>query len=300
MHSPKKLYIGVLIGILFSGMCSAQQTNTEIWLFRLKKNKNTYVPENGINITANPLYDNQPFFLPDNKTILFSSQRDSSKQTDIYSYSINKKTINRILETNESEYSPMLVPNSSTFSCVVVEKDSTQRIWQYELFKDSKKNLKGKFKSIICEGIDSIGYYRFLNSDTLIYYKLTSPHSLRVVSLSTGVDNWICEHPSRSMLKDQNQGFYYSIITESNHELRHYDIRKKKSQKITELEKDNLDFQFVNALGILKSQGNALWIYNSQQKRWNEWFRFTNPGIGKITRFVFSSDMKYLAVVGNN
>src|SRR5580765_3915779 len=36
-----------------------------------------------INITNNPGYDNQPFFLPDSSAVLFSSRRDG-QQNDIY------------------------------------------------------------------------------------------------------------------------------------------------------------------------------------------------------------------------
>src|SRR5215813_5792800 len=40
-----------------------------------------------VNITNNPGYDNQPFFLPDSSGLLFSSNRDG-KQNDIYRYDI--------------------------------------------------------------------------------------------------------------------------------------------------------------------------------------------------------------------
>src|SRR5215467_8399072 len=45
-----------------------------------------------INITNNPGYDNQPFFLPDSSGLLFASNRDG-KQTDIYRYDIASKAV---------------------------------------------------------------------------------------------------------------------------------------------------------------------------------------------------------------
>jgi hypothetical protein len=74
------------------------------------------------------------------------------------------------------------------FSSVVVEKDSAQRVWQF--------NMDGTFKTIVHEGTDSIGYHTWLNADTLMYYKLTEPHSLRVLDLKTNKDVWICNQPN--------------------------------------------------------------------------------------------------------
>ena len=54
-----------------------------------------------VNITNNPGYDNQPFFLPDSSGVLFSSNRDG-KQNDIYRYDIATKAVTQLTHTPEN------------------------------------------------------------------------------------------------------------------------------------------------------------------------------------------------------
>src|SRR5258708_9148051 len=85
-----------------------------------------------VDITNNPGYDNQPFFTPDGKAVLFTSVRAGGTQTDIYKYDIAAKTIAQITSTPESEYSPTITP-AGKLSVVRVELDAdkTQRLWQF-------------------------------------------------------------------------------------------------------------------------------------------------------------------------
>ena len=50
-----------------------------------------------VNITNNPGYDNQPFFTPDGRSVLFTSVRGpaGTTQTDIYRYDIASKRSRR-------------------------------------------------------------------------------------------------------------------------------------------------------------------------------------------------------------
>src|SRR5512146_1399537 len=59
-----------------------------------------------INISNSAGYDNQPFFTPDGKSVLFTSIRGDGKQTDIYRYDIASRTGDRVTNTTESEHTP--------------------------------------------------------------------------------------------------------------------------------------------------------------------------------------------------
>jgi len=98
-----------------------------------------------------------------------------------------------LTKSQVSEYSPTIIPNGIGFSSVLVEKDSAQRLWLF--------NLNGTFNSIVHEKTDSIGYHTWLNTDTLLYYKLSEPHSLHVLDLKSNKDVWICNHPTRAFKK---------------------------------------------------------------------------------------------------
>ena len=157
----------ILIFIFLSEIVCAQLPETDLWLFKIKTEEKKLILGEGKNITSRKGYDNQPFFTPDNKNILFVSIREDN-QADVYRYDLGKEQAFQLTKTKESEYSPNYTPDGKSISCVVVEKDSTQRLWLY--------NLDGTVKKCYNEGIDSIGYYTWLSNDTLLYYKLTEPH----------------------------------------------------------------------------------------------------------------------------
>ena len=88
-------------------------------------------------------YNNQPSFLPDGQSILYTSIRD--KQADIYRYDLRAASTTQVTNTPESEYSPTLMPDGKSISVVRVEADGTQRLWKFPLaggsaFADFGKN----------------------------------------------------------------------------------------------------------------------------------------------------------------
>ena len=84
-----------------------------------------------VKITTFAGYNNQPSFLPDGRSIFYTSIRD--KQADIYRYDIRSGATSQITNTPESEYSPMLMPDGKNISVVRVEADGTQRLWKFPL-----------------------------------------------------------------------------------------------------------------------------------------------------------------------
>ncbi len=290
------------ISLFFSLTMSAQMPDTDIWLFKIekkesstssdtKKKESVYSYTKPLNITHRAGYDNQPTFSLDGKSILYVSI-DSSKQADIYQYAISKKTAINLTKSQVSEYSPTVMPDGLGFSSVVVEKDSSQRIWQF--------NLDGSFKRIVHEGTDSVGYHTWLNRDTVLYYKLTEPHSLRALNLITNKDVWICNHPSRAFKKIGNSNkFMYAIKDSSSMQFRIYNSALKESSVYTSYPSVNEDFIWHDELGLIKSEGADLLKYNEQTKVWEVLFSFSDVGIKKITRFVFDSKTKQLAIVSN-
>ena len=281
--------------LVFSLFCTlfafGQMPETDIWLFKLEKKEGKYMYANPLNITHRAGYDNQPAFSLDGKSILYVVI-DSSKQADIYQYNISKKIAINLTKSHVSEYSPTIIPSGNGYTSVVVEKDSSQRVWQF--------NSDGTFKAIVHEGTDSIGYHTWLNADTLLYYKLTEPHSLRALDLKTNKDVWICNHPTRAFKKIGNTShFIYGIKDSSSTQFRIYNPALRESSLYTTYPSINEDFIWHNELGLIKSEGPDLVRYNEQTKTWELLFSFSSLGIKKITRFVFDSKSKQLAIVSN-
>lgn len=270
---------------------SAQLPETDLWLFKLKTEDKKLILGEGKNITSRKGYDNQPSFTPDNKSILYVSIREDN-QADVYRYDIGKGISFQHTKTKESEYSPNYTPDGKSISCVVVEADSTQRLWLY--------NLDGTVKRCYNEGIDSIGYYSWLSNDTLLYYKLTEPHSLRMFIETGKADKWICNSPGRAFKKLKGNDFIYGIKDSLQIQYRVYNPVIRRSDEFALHKSKSEDFVWSETLGLLKSEGAQILRYDVATKTWNILFDFSSSGIKKITRFAFDDKNKNIVIVDNN
>lgn len=274
-----------------SGISAAQLPETDLWLFKLKTEDKKLILGDGKNITSRKGYDNQPFFTPDNKSILYVSIREDN-QADVYRYDIGKAQAFQLTKTKESEYSPNYTPDGKSVSCVVVEKDSTQRLWLY--------NLDGSVKKCYNEGIDSIGYYSWLTNDTLLYYKLTEPHSLRMFAEADKSDKWLCNSPTRAFKFVEGNNFMYGIKDSVSIQYRYYDPILRKSSVYADHKSKSEDFVWNKEYGLIKSEGTKLLRFNGLDRTWDVMFDFASAGIKKITRFAFDSKNKSVVIVDNN
>lgn len=283
----------VLIICLYtlSHFATAQLPDTDIFLFEIKRTGTTVILKKGENITKREGYDNQPYFTPDNKSMWFVSIRED-KQADVYAYNMGSKKTIQLTNTKESEYSPMMIPGAKLFSTVVVEQDSAQRMYAYD--------PAGKIKPALLFPEDSIGYYYWLNKDSVLYYKLTEPHSLHSYNIKSGGDAWICNSPIRSFRPVKNFSFVYGIKEKEYTSIRFYNMKLKRSEEYAQVKTSNEDFIWDKALGLVKSDGSKIMRYNDDVKTWIEVADLSGFGIKKITRFAFSPNGRWMAVVSNN
>jgi hypothetical protein len=268
----------------------AQQPNTDVWLFKLKVKKGIHTLQSGENITKREGYDNQPSWDEKGERLFFVSVKED-KQSDVYVYVLGKKKITQLTKTTESEYSPTLLADNKRLACVVVEKDSAQRVWTYDV-------LSGNMNTILFNE-DSVGYFHLLNNDTVIYYKLTEPHSFRVHHLSTKKDLWLCYSPIRGFKKINSHAFIYGTKDSSSVSFYRYEAYTQKATLICKYSSLSEDISWHPILGLLKSEGATILKWDELQKKWETLFDFTSFGIKRITRFSFDPENKHIAIVDN-
>jgi len=280
---------GFLLLLTFN-YCFGQLPNTDLWLFTLKKEQSNYLISKGENITNRDGYDNQPSFSADGKKIFYVSIRED-KQADVYVYDIGTKKSLPLTKTTESEYSPTYITANKSINCVVVEKDSAQRIWLYD-------DKSGRQKKMLF-GEDSVGYFTFLNSDTVLYYKLTIPHSLRAHSLSTGNDIFIANHIGRGFKPVNRHEFIFGVKDSVKMFFYFYNTLLRKAIKYCEFNSLNEDILWHKEFGLLKSEQAVILKYDDKQLKWIPLFDFSIQGIKKITRFAFDDKTKKIVIVDN-
>ncbi len=274
--------------LLFLGF--AQLPETDIWLFEIE---NVTLPtvKKGRNITARPGYDNQPSFSSDGKRVYYTAVKED-KQADIFAYSISSQKTNQITHTGESEYSPAESPIEPLLSTVTVRKDSSQVIQL--LAKPSYTP-----SATVLSEVDSVGYYNFLNSDTVLYYKLTEPHSLRFHVMSTGADGYICSSPCRTFKTINRHSFVYGIKDSTSTSYYIYETLLQRARPLATYQGIHEDMFWHEQWGLLISDGAKVMRYNEKDSAWQLLFDLGSQGIQKITRFCIDKRNKYIALVNN-
>jgi len=123
-----KLFCSLVGLVLWGAPLAAQEApGTDIFLVSVRMSEGQLKVGHAVNITDRKGYDNQPSFLSDGWSLLYTSMRGG--QSDIYRYSIRDRSTQQVTDTpNESEYSPTIVPGGDAFSVIRVEADSTQRL----------------------------------------------------------------------------------------------------------------------------------------------------------------------------
>jgi hypothetical protein len=91
----------------------------------------------------------------------------------------------------------------------------------------------------------------------------------------------------------------YDMKDSVHTEFRIYNPALRESKVYTTYPTVNEDFIWHPELGLIKSENADLIRYNEQTNKWDVLFSFSNLGIKKITRFVFDSKTKQLAIVSN-
>lgn len=283
---------------MFTTGCFAQLPETDLWLFSLKNEKGNLSIRKGENITQRKGYDNQPSFSSNETVIYYSSVREDN-QSDVFEYAIASKKTRQLTYTKESEYSPTPLARTNEMACVTVQQDSAQIISVYEKNKADKTDaLKVReWKNI--SSFDSVGYFVFLNQDSLLYYKLTKPHSLRLRSLSSDKDIFIAANPARGFKAISRSRFIFGIKDSSSVYYYLYDCVLKKGIFLSNYPSVNEDIFFHPVLGIMKSEGAQILVFNEPEKQWKKLFDFSTYGIKKITRFAIDSKLKKIVIVNN-
>ena len=285
----KKLLL-IVYCFLPTAYCFSQLPDCDIWLLDVRDSAGKPAFSNPQNITNRKGYDNQPAFSPDGKYILFTSQRDSNGSTDIYKYDLVLKTITQFTKTTTSEYSPTFMPDGKNISVVMVEKDSTQRLWKFP--------IAGGEPMCIMKNINSIGYHCWINKDSVAIHVLTKPaFTLQVANINSQKAEIIADSIGRCMkMRDGNLWF----TTQAGHFNNVYEYAFKSKTSVLKGVIESEDYCFAAKNAIWSCSDNTIVSgYMNNKSGADELVSLESFGIKKPTRIALSPDGKKLAVVSN-
>ena len=242
-----------------------------------------------LRITSEAGYNNQPSFLPDGQSILYTSIKD--KQADIYRYDIRGGTTTQITNTPESEFSPTLTPDGKFISVVRVEADGTQRLWKFP--------LAGGAPSLVLENIKPVGYHLWIDDHTLALFVLGKPNTLQMVDVRTGKAEFIADNPGRIIRRVPHAEKFSFVQKVSDQEwlIKILDLGTRSVATFIKTFPGVEDYAWTPQGVLLMANGSKLFSRTKTDYAWVEIADFSNAGLQNITRLAVSPKGDRIALV---
>jgi len=285
----RTLLIILISTLSLTAMAQNPMPNTDIYLANLKHKHGKISVSDTENITHRPGYDNQPYFTPDGKNLFYVSYR---KNAGIYGYTFkNKET--KPINTNISGvdvYSPNYYPGrdgdlSRLISVVMVEKDSTQRIW---LLEDNKP---------LFPDIKRVGYYCWIDKEHIALNILED--TLKVYDIETKKLTTIDIHAGRCIRKipGQNAISYVKKISAQDWKIMKYDLTTQQSTEIVSTLPGSEDYDWAPDGTIYMGNAGKLYIWTPKSGRWGPIADFTGTPLENFYRLAVSPKGDKIALV---
>jgi WD40-like Beta Propeller Repeat len=287
----------ILLIVSVAGLTQGAQQNrppgTDIFVAEMSEHREKLIFGKPTNITKRQGYDNQPYFLPDGRGLLFTSIREDS-QADIYRYDLEKGATARVTETTESEYSATPTPDAKHISVIRVEADSTQRLWKFP--------LTGGKPALVLEQIKPVGYHAWVDAKRVVVFILGTPNTLQLVDVPTGRAEVMASNVGRSLAKipgRQNVSFVHKL-SESEWIIKELDIKSQKAIQITKTLAGSEDYAWTPQGDLLMAKGAKLFKFTpNKDSDWQEVADFSSEGIAMITRLAVSPKGNRVAFVAS-
>ncbi|MGH8264167.1 MAG: hypothetical protein ACRETU_01580 [Steroidobacterales bacterium] len=253
------------------------------------------------NVTHRAGYDNQPRFLPDGRSLLYTAD-DESGGTNIYRLNLTTGQRDRVTSTPESEFSPTLMLDGRNISVVRIEPDLRQRLWRFELpvRKRDIPVLNYKFQRVL-EAPEPVGYHVWIDERTLVLFVLGEPNSLYLADVPTGRSEKIAGPIGRSLHRIPNTKLasFVDLTDEKNTRIRSVDPATHELKDIVRpLRAGDVDYAWTPDGRIVMAQESVLMAWDPKTGGpWLTLADFSSAGLQKITRIAFSPDGKQVALV---
>ena len=184
------------------------------------------------------------------------------------------------------------MPTGAGLSAIVVERDSTQRLWAFD--------LTGRALRPLFEAIKPVGYHAWAGSETLYLFVLGSPATLQRADLRTGraavvardIGRTIAPVPGAQAVSFLQRDSSGGVITEIH-------LLSGQQSPFARLPDGAGEFYAWTPVGeVVTARGNTLHLRGRSDTAWRQIAAFGAPGLQRISRIAVSPDGGFLALVG--
>lgn len=271
---------------------------TDVWMFRYSFEQGTYKILSGFNLSNHDGYDSQPSFSENGSYMLWTSERDSG-QTEVYRYDLSGKSSTRLTQTRVSEYSPTYMEGGRFISCVVVEADSTQRLWKY-----NKSSMKSE---VILPKVTGVGYHTWMDSKTLFLFQLTEPFSLVMCDTKAQVTRTVATNIGRcmSIYKAAKRKILLYVQLDANGKkwIKGIDINGQPAPEFAAIPclEGSEDYGLDKRGYLLMASGSKVYTWKiGSDTQWNLNFDLSAYNVNNVSRIAISPDGHHIALVNNS
>ena len=263
-------YVACLFGLAIFSV-SAKMPGFDIFIGELAVKDGLLSISGMTRLTDRPEYDNQPHFLPDGESLLYTSARikDGQEQTDIIWVSLQTGESINLTDSYESEYSPTPMPNGFEFS-VIRAADDQQKLWRYPL--NNSRSLKA---SELLSDVNPVGYQAWIDSNQVLLFVLGEPHNLQIANIKNQTSSILDENIGASLYNipgtklmsySQSEGEGENLIWR----LKSVDPTTKEITELTTLPKGAYYYGWTADGKVIAAQGTKIKQWDSKQAT-SEW-----------------------------
>jgi hypothetical protein len=294
MNSRVVSLVNVIVGVIATLAATAlpamaQAPSTDIFLLGVE-GAEVRDPQR---ITDREGYDNQPKFLPDGKSIVYSSYRGDG--TDIYRYDLSTQTHTLIVGTEQSEYSPTPIPGKKAISLVRDYGDGKQQLWSFP--------LQGGEPELLLPGVNPVGYHGWVDESRVLMFVLGegdgSTATLQLAGVGSGAGRVLGTAPGRAIERiPGSREMAYVDKSGDDWWLTALNPDTGDKRRLIAMPEGREDCGWAPDGAVWTADDARLYRREPGMEEWQFVVDLDRHGIRGITRLTFSPDGKTLAVVG--
>ena len=218
---------------------------------------------------------------------------------DVYRYDTRTRTIDRLTETPEGEYSPTLTPDGRHISVVRVEADKTQRLWRF--------TLDGHDPELVLADVKPVGYHAWVDDHTVALYVLGQPATLQLADTRTSKAEIVVRSIGRSLQRIPGRSTLSFVEREAPADaggaptlwIRELD---PKTKQVTPLVRavagaTEADCAWTPDGMLLMAEGGALYGWRRGDATWSRVADLDALGLHGVTRLAVSPKGDWIALV---
>jgi hypothetical protein len=276
------------------GASKPKPSSSAIYIADIKIVNDSIVLGEPYKITTWKGYNDQPAFMPDGKSLLYTSVGKTNR-SEVYRYDIAKKTTVKLTKSPERECCPAVVPGGTFYSVLRLGKDSTRQLWRIPLFKGGRTY-------VVVPDVKSISSLTWLDGifGAAVVNDSGGGNTLRTINSSDNTTDSIASNVNNCIQKvPQKGGLCY--IPKTNNAITAvmvYDFKERKSFSVIKTVAGSVDFAWSRWDDIVMGQGAKLFMARPpEQTRWKEIADFSKFGVWVIRRIAIDPQTDKIAFV---